>query len=89
MRQRRKQGRDSANTCGSGGIRAAGSPEAKMLCRSKTTRLVANGASLDVGVQKALQLKCTVWAGFTEDALPVASTSLEVAHSADWHTLSG
>ena len=50
-----------------------------MLCRSKTTRLVANGASLDVGVQKALQLKCTVWAGFTEDALPAVSTSLEVS----------
>ena len=30
--------------CGSGGILAAGSPETKRLCRSKTTRLVANGA---------------------------------------------
>ena len=65
--------------CGSGSIHAAASPTTKMLCRFRTTKLLANGAALDVGVQKALQLKCTVWALFEEDLLPAVSTSLEIS----------
>jgi len=70
---------EESGTCGSGSIASVASSSAKMLCRSRTKKLMANNAALDMGIQKALSLKCTVWAGFPNDVFPAVTTSLEVS----------